>query len=366
MELSSRTLKAMAESAAKHNLAFVHSLFGPSTGILPCSEFRCEGAFVRKSLEFDVCGCLAVLPSGKMIDVDGKYSLEIGNPENGTWYLAVRFSGREAQFECDCVPMSRPMYEFFLCTLDGLESGEAFPLMRLNVSNGTVSLDPDYMIPCLQLHTEKKYQEVLSGISACADKLWQHQNLAEGPGKTALMRVASKIRSVVPSTRTAVLHGICKDLAQTVGYYVLRPNLEETPQIPELNAFDPQLWFKWLEGYLAKASEVLDSVVLVDDSIDYETLRKELYDSLHESLSAQLEQEMKDRTDALREELMSSVGDALRKFVEEDVRPALHDKLEGELCDELSQKLYPSLYDALYSALYVPEKQVEEVYTPLI
>ena len=366
MELSSRTLKAMTDSTEKHNHVFIRSLFGLNTGLLPSTEFSCEGAFVRKSLEYRIRECIAVLPSGRILDVDEDGSLEIGALESGTYYLTVRFTDRKEEFECNCVPMTRPVYAFFLSTLKEFETNDSFPLMRLSVADGTVSLDADYMIPCLTLGSEKKYFRLVERISPVLEKIRNHPNLANGMAKASLQYLCGKIMEASPVAHTTDFHGLCLELVRTVDQYVFESASGERETIPEMNVFDVEIWFRWMEGYLAKAVDVLDGVVLEDNSIDYEALRKDLHDSLYESLRAEMMQSVQEMTDRMKDDLLASLSESLKNFVDGDVRPALHDTLGTELSEELSQKLYPSLYDSLYAALFVPKEEVEEIFTPLI
>ena len=367
MELSSRTLNEMARSSEKHNVAFIRSLFARSIGLLPSAEQPAvEGMFVRKSLEFDVRNFLGVLRCGKILDLDEKGSIEISNLDDGVYYLAAGFSERREEFECNCVPMTRPVYDFSLCTLQQLEEGDVLPLMRLSVSAGTVSIDQDYMLPCLQIGTEKKYSEYLGRIIPLLDALWKHPNLAEGAGKTALMWLSAKMACVNGKSRTADFHSLCKDLTQAVDFYVFRPNTESPEPVAAFSEYDPQLFLSWMVGYLERAAALLDTVVLKDDTIDVEALRKELYDSLGESLRALLAQQLEERTAAMRQDMMDSLGSSLKNFVETDLRSALHDSLGQQLTEELSKTLYPSLYESLYDALFVPQEKVEEEYTPIM
>ena len=129
---------------------------------------------------------------------------------------------------------------------------------------------------------------------------------------------------------------------------------------------------------------VLDKVVLVDNTIDYEALLKqakaELYAQLHEELIVKLLEETKEKLITLvKEEMQNALAQqtqALTDYINNEMKPVLMEELrtemnrslklmEDDLKENLYERLYQELFEHLFNALYVPEPESER-FIPLI
>ena len=366
MEVTAETLKAMAQASAARDAALMRSAFGSRVGILPNVAFSCEGIFVRKSLEFDVKGCLALLPSGKFVDVEEKGSIGIPSVADGNYYLTVGLDGGSVEFERNEVPMTRPVYAYALRAFDDLGKVDEIPLLRLRAEEGVLSVDRGYIAPCMLMSSDSRLLEARDNLVARMEVVAKHPNLEPGSPRQMMLQHLYLLKSLNPERRVDEFITISEEIAHAVRFYIVKPYSDETADIPEASQYDIQLWLAWLDGFLASATSILDGVVLHDDSIDYDTLKEQLRKDLYETLQPELSKALQDKMDALRYDLQTQVSEALKDFISGEFRRQLHDDLDVELSEGLEKKLYSSLYDALYDVLFVPPKVEDDTYTPLI
>lgn len=366
MEITAEALKAMAHASAARDAALMRSVFGSRVGILPNVDFKCEGIFVRKSLEYDVKGCLALLPSGKLLDVEEKGSIGIPSVGDGDYYLTVGFGEGCVEFERNEVPMTRPVYAYAVRAFDELGKMDEIPLLRLHVEGGEVAIDREYIAPCMLMSSDSRLLEARDNLVARMDVVARHPNLEPGSPKQMMLQHLYLLKSLSPERRVDEFITLSEEIAHSVRFYIMKPYSDESVEIPEASQYDIRIWFNWLDGFLASATSILDGVVLHDDKIDYDTLKEQLRSDLYETLQPELSKALQDKMDALRYDLQTQVSEALKDFISGEFRRQLHDDLGVELSDELGNKLYSSLYEALYEALFVPPKVEEDTYTPLI
>jgi hypothetical protein len=177
---------------------------------------------------------------------------------------------------------------------------------------------------------------------------------------------------------------LLQEIAHAVDYYIITPNTEQSITIPEPRQVDVLMWLNWFDDYLTGAVAVLDKVVLVDNTIDYDALlrqaKAELYAQLHEELIVKLLEETKEKLIALvKEELQNALAEqtkTITDYINEQMKPALMEELrtemnnslnmmEDSLKEKLYERLYEELFEHLFNALYVPEPESER-FIPLI
>lgn len=366
MEITAEALKALARDSDARNLALMRSAFGSRVGILPSEHFRCEGSFVRKSFEFEVSGCTALLPSGRIIDVEDRSSIDMGDLSDGLHYLTVGIGSETVEFERDTVPMVRPRPEYHLRGFGELGQFDEQPLVRFLVKDGAVALDRDYIVPCMQLASDSRFADACKSLQDRMEAVARHKNLAPGDQRRAMLQNMFLLKSVKPERRVDEFITLTEEIAHSVRYFIFDPYTEEREEIPENSLFDIQLWLKWLDDFLARAAVVLDGVEVKENTIDVDSLREQLRKELYDALKPELMQNLQEKMDALSEEMQSRISEALQDFISGEFRRKLHDDLGVELGTELEQKLFSSLYQALYDALFVPPEVETEIFTPLI
>ena len=367
MELTAQTFKQLYRNLDfRQQIAVRAALGGSRMGLVPGAEFNCSGLFVKNSFEIERLQCMAVLPSGRVLSADEKVSIAIPVLFGDTYYLTVSFGQGERTFDVEGVPYVCTSKDFAIHTMEELEKEDMFPLVRFSAANGVFSVDSDYIPPCLLLDADERFAGFGAAYVQKLSALAAHSNLEEGEGKRAILRYLFQLKSYQWNGDVRDFVRLTQELAQAIDYYIVTPHASAPVEIPLPNIFDIQKWLQWLDEYLAGAATILDSVVLEDNSIDYEALlaqaKAELYERLNPELRADLLLQIKEE---LRGELQQTLSQALMEFINGSLKTALHDNLQAELDPELHDKLYQELYEQLYNALYVPEEE-EEAYIPMI
>lgn len=367
MEITTQTFLNMDENLDfRQQMALRAALGGNRMGLLPGAPFCNDGMFVKNKFEMSHFQCLAVLPSGKIIDVDESVNLPIPMLYGSIYYLAVGIGQGQVEYEKDGVPFVRPQYEYAILDLEELEQRDLLPVIRFNVEGGVFSLDTNFIPPCLMLSAHERFKTYIDKFIERLEVLTTHASLEEGEGKRALLRYMFLLKgySLNNSVHDFVL--LVKEIVQALDYYIATPHLSQPQPILQPSQCDVQMWLQWVDDYMAGAASILDTVVLEDNTIDYFTLleqaKKELYDRLNPELYERLLNNIKDE---LREELMQKMQSGMTKFVDESVRPQLHDILTEELYDSLYERIYTQLFEHLFNALFIPEPSEKE-YVPLI
>ena len=388
MELTADTFSGIGEQwDFRHRLAFRAAVGSNRMGLVPGYPFSCNGVFVKNCFEVSGFRCMALLPSGRVIDADediqGPIPMFFGNK----YYLTVGFGDDEVEFEKKGVPFLRPHYTYGIHTLDEVEAGDLFPLMRFHVAEGIFSADPSYMPPCLLLTENPHFGEYLKIYTEQMNVLATHPNMAEGEGKRALLRYVFLLKSYTLKNSMKDFILFTQEMAQAIDYYVVVPNREQSMDIPQPQQIDIQEWLQWFEDYMKGAAVILDGVVLEDNTIDYEALlaqaKKELYDKLHpeliEKLLADMKEELREEMRQQTEQLTTYINETLKNNILEQLSTEMNerqtkltemltvkfDELGRNLNESLYEKLYFDLFENLFKALYVPEPE-EEKFVPLI
>ena len=367
MELTDRTFTQLEENLDfRQRVAVRAALGGSRLGLLPGAEFSCKGVFVKNNFEIERFVCMAVLPSGSIVSADEKVVVAVPMLFGAQYYLTVGVGEERHSFEKEGVPYTGPRNEYAIHSLDELEKEDVLPVARFSVSDGVFSLDSGFIPPSLLLSSDGRFAEYGQAFVSKLQALAEHRSLAEGEGKRAVLRYIFQLKGYPWDGGVREFIALTREIAQAIDYYIVTPNTDAPVSVPSPTQYDVQLWLQWLSDYLDGALSILDTVVLEDNTIDYEALlaqaKAELYERLNPELRADLLRQIKEE---LRTELQEQLSDKLMTFINEELKPRLHDTLSGELDPSLHERLYQELYDALYNALYVPEEE-EETYYPLL
>ena len=367
MELTAQTFLDMdANLDFRQQVAIRAALGDRCMGLLPETTFDCSGSFYVNKFEIERFRCTALLPSGKIIQVDEPVSISVPMLYGSVYYLTVGFGTGQSTFEKEGVPYIRPQYSYAIHTIEEVMSNDVLPITRFVVNNGTFAVDNDFVPPCLMLSSHKVFNELKQHYAEQLLKLAEHKNLKEGDGKRAMQRYLFMMKAFNMEGRVADFVTLTQEIAQAVDYFIMRPNTEQQVEIPQPVQGDIMMWLRWLEEYLTGTAAMLDGVVLEEDTIDYEALlaqaKKELYDQLNPELYAKLLEKIKEE---LRDELTMSLRNELTSYMEDTVKPELGRILSDELNEKLYEKLYTELFEHLFNALYVPEPEEKE-FIPMI
>lgn len=362
MELSAQTLRELSA-----NLDFkqrVTSCIANNNriGLLPETEFDCQGAFVKNVLEINHLKCRALLPSGRIVDADEDVTVEIPLLYGDKYYLTVGFGDGDIQFDKEEVTFVRPQYVYEIHTVEEVEAGDFLPLMKFKVEDGMFSIADTFIVPCLLVKSDERFASFTQTFIEKIEQLAEHSHQEEGEGKRCLLKYLFMLKSYDRQESVHNYMQFVHEIAHAVDYYIMRPNKEEAPEIPVWSRFDVEEWLSWFSDYLDEARSVLDEVVLEDHSIDLEKLKAEIKAELYDQLYAELyEQLKKDIEEKIAPELESRLKEALTDYINDVLRKELSDAIQEELSPLLYDKLYKALYDALINALSIPMVKTEEV-----
>lgn len=364
MELTAQTFRQLDRNLDFRQQMAVRAALGSARmGLLPDTVFSCKGVFVKNTYEIERFQCVAVLPSGKILSADEKVSLTIPMLFGQEYYLTVAEGEEDRVFEREGVPYTGKRKEYALRTLEEIGDADQMPVARFRVADAVFSIDPDYIPPCLLLSSDGRFAEYGAAYIEKLQALASHGSLRDGEGKRAILHYLFLLKGWQWEGSLYDFIRLTQEIAQAIDYYVVTPNTETSLDVPSPTQYDIQKWLQWLSDYLTGAESILDTVVLEDNAIDYETLlaqaKAELYERLNPELYERLLQRIKDE---LRQELSEELSGHLMEFINGELKQVLHDNLSSELDPELYERLYKALYDQLYNALYVPEEAEEEFY----
>ena len=379
MELTAETFKEIFEKwDFRQRLAIRAALGCNRMGLVPGAPFNCNGTFVKNRYEVTNFQCMAILPSGKIVNAEEDIQVQIPMLFGDKYYLTIGFADEQTEFEKKGVPFVRPRYIYAMHTLDEVEESDLFPLARFKVVDGVFQIDEDYISPCILLEIDPRFADYISKYLQLMNDMVSHPNLADGEGKRALLRYYFQLKSFRLNNTMQDFILLTQEIAQAIDYYIMTPN-NQAKEIPVPRIADIQAWLGWLEDYIAGVKMILDGVVLENNVIDYEALlaqaKAELYEKLHPELieklladlKAELQQEMRQQT----EQLTTYINENLKNAILEQLKSDIDDKtnklnsmliekfsdMSKQVYDDLYEKLYHNLFENLFNALYVPEPE---------
>lgn len=385
MEITSQTFIGLEEKLDfQQQIAIRAALGSTRMGMLPGATLSCSGIFVKNTFEIERLQCMALLPSGKIVDADEPVVVTIPMLFGDSYYLTVGVGEGLTEFEKEGVAYIRPHYEYAIHTQDEIDVSDVMPLMHFMVREGVFSIDADYIPPCLLLTSDSRFEKYIAKFVSLIDSITSHQNLIEGEGKRALLHYLFILKGYSLKNNVHDFLMMLQEIAQAVDYYIIKPNTEQQVEIPEPKQSDIAQWLNWFETFLSGVIVVLDKVVLEDNTIDYDALlrqaKAELYEQLHEELIVKLLAETKiELLKIVKEELQNSLAQqtlTLTEYINNNLRPSLEEHLrseleqllnemEGDLRERLYERLYENLFEHLFNALYVPEPESEK-FVPMI
>ena len=366
MELTTRTFRLLEESLDfRQRLALKAAIGENRIGLLPHSEFRCKGMFVKNVFEVSPLTLTAVLSSGKIIDIDEEIAVSIPMLYGDEYYLAVGLAESLHEYEREGVPFVRNNYFFEIKTLEELKKEDLFPVVRFLVKDGSFFFDESFIPPCLFISENSSFKKYKESFISIIENIVSHSNLEEGDGKRAFLRYLFLLKSLFSNISVKEFISTLTEIAMAVDYFIMKPNTKDAPEVAMPDYYDVQKWLEWLDNYLTGAISVLDKVVLVDNSIDYEALLQQAKQELYERLSPELLEKIPSQIrEELYKEIIERLKDHLPKYLMEKLNE-LKGKLGEELTESLTPKLFDDLYDKLYNALYIKPEEEEE-FIPMI
>ena len=386
--MTAETFKGLDQNLSfRQKMAVRAALGGNRTGLLPNAPFNCDATFVNNALEIEQLKCLAVLPSGATINPDEKVEVKIPMLYGDEYFLTVGIGENYIEFEKNGVPYTRPQYTYKISTPDETENEDVMPLMKFYVNQGTLTIDEKYITPCLLFASNPKLEGYREEYAEMLNNLATHNNMEEGDAKRALLHYTFLIKGFNKNASTHDFIQFTQEIAQAIDYYVMTPHAEEKPEIPQPTQADCAKWLEWLKQYLQAAQNVMDKVVLEDNTIDYEALLKQAKEELHTQLHPELLEELLKK---IKEEILQEIEEfknSINAYVKDEVKPELADNISNTLNDKtnemkgnfdnkfltlsgnleglLFEEVYEQLYNDLYDALYMADDESND-FIPLI
>lgn len=338
---------------------------GAQVGILPDTEVAVDGVFVRNTFEIDRLRITALLRDGNIIDADETMSISIPMLSGDAYYLGIAPSGESIAFESKDVRYLRPKYAYALLTMDELQRSSHMPIAKFRIDNNQFHIDSSYILPYLLIGG---CQALLDYHKAVAEKLYalcQHPNLVDPDGHHTILQQLFDFKTLGSDTKTSEWAKRLQEIALSIDYFVMRPNSRQQ-ELPQPSVLDLRPYLEWVLQFIDQAIGVLDTVVIEDNSIDYDKLKQEIKDEIYARVNPELYQRLiEDLQEKLRTELSEKLTATLSEYIATVVQPMMSEKLAAELSQSLQSELYPALYDALYQALYIPPEE-EEDFMPMI
>lgn len=368
MELTAAAMSMLDENLDFRQLAAMRTVLAGRHGLLPGAPFNCNGTFVRNNFEISNLRCMALLPSGWMVDVDESVAITIPMLYDSTYYFSVGLSENLKDFEHQDVEYLRPEYSYQILTAEELKITQSLALIRFTIKDGTFNIDSSYIPPCLMMVSSEKFELYQNKISDLLSALETHPNLPEGGSKLAIGFYNSHLRNRGGMFEVKTFVELLSDLHRDLNHYILEPHKDEVGNNPvmECDLNDVQLYLEWTVKQLEKAKTVLDNNPVENTKPDYDELKAIIRKELMEELKPLLEEKIHNEVEAVRNDIQQQVSDALKDFLSGEFRRKLYAELNAELADSLYQKLYDALYRALYGALYREEEVVTDDFMPMI
>lgn len=371
IELTAETFAGMNRHIDfQQRVAIQAALGNARIGILPDTPFDNKGVFVRNTFEMEHFRCMALLPSGRIIDVDEPVVVTIPMLYGDRYYLTVGFGEGEVEYEKEGVSYTRPRYSFAINTMEEIEGRDLLPVVRFKASEGVFTVDGDFIPPTLQLICDQRFRPYIESYVGRLNDIAKHERMTDEFGKRAILHYLFALKGYGLRMETSVFLLFTQEIAQAINYYIhsLNPQSGLDEDIPLTSQYDVELWLNWLDNYMVGALSVLDNVEPKENKVDYEALKAQIKAELYETITPELHDRMlPEIKEQLSQELESRLVEALKERLEFTLKPALYAQLRQELSADLFQQLFDSLYEALYNALFVPkEKEEEREFVPMI
>lgn len=378
----------------RQRLAVRTALSDGRIGLLPDCPFDAEGSFVGRTYELSSLMCSALLPSGSIVDISGELKISIPKLTEKEYFLCVGIADGEPRvFEREGVPFEEPNYELSLHTLDEIMDADVVPIKRFVIVDGTLTIDTDYIPPVLTVSANGKYDDFLAIIVNDIEAILSHKNLDNGEGKRILRNLLFRIKNLNKQRSSRHLVNLLQETAFAVEYYIVSSKEDELQQgliteeregsIAEIrNGKLANIWndsrrepsmlnvvsyIKWLHEWLEAQTALLDLVILVDNSIDYDQLKREIKEEVYAQLREEIYEKMiAEMHDKLHERLSTELSDSIRTFITEEIVPRMRQEMSDELRTSLYDRLYEALFKALFDELYRPEDDDDEEFLPMI
>ncbi len=327
-----------------------------SLGLLPTKEFMCKAAFVKNKLELNHLQCMALLPSGRILDIDEDAVVPISKMPDADYYVTAFFTDETQDFELQDVRCTRPVYGFALRTITQAKERGEMPVLKLKVGNGRISIDENYILPSLLLGASPRNLDFASHIREKLMKIATHKHIADLNTKCAFMQFWFMVGKFDGSSPLKDFLRLTIEIHTVSAQFIVKPSTEFKLPI-DLIPLDLALWYAYLIEQLDHAIEHLDHAEVKEEEIDYSKLKAEILTEVRQNLYPTLKQELfqglcDELTKRLREHVSGEVLDKLKQYLNDSIRPRLEKTLSENLTQELPPKLYKDLNENLYKNLY--------------
>lgn len=380
LEMTAAILRQMNSDIDEKYRTVVSTLFRRECfGLVSGFEYAANGGFVGRTYELNGLKCTYLLPNGRIVVIDEDLKINIQSLSGKEYFLCIGETGEKHLFEKNGVPYSRPQHTLAFKTRDELNVNAWFPLKRFVIDDGALGEDNDYVTPCISPSDSDKIKSHVERSVQAIQALCHHKNMDTGECRRVLLELSFRLKSFDYQRNTVELTCLLQEIANAFDFYIvdeLGNGIDKVPdKVIELKTDsrrtpDPaniSMFFKWFNDYADSMLLILEKVVIVDNTIDYEQLKREITEELstkiHDQLAEQLYNELHDK---LTDEINASITEWIKNYINDDIRPEMEENLKNSLTEKLYPELYDKLYAALYDVLYKPEEVVEDNFNPII
>lgn len=351
-------------------------------GVLPGCECHTDAAFVKRTYEMTGLRLTAMLPSGRMIDVDSDMQLDIPHISDEEVFVTIGIDGNEEYtFEQDGIPFTMPRYKLELHTMEQMQQLDVLPLKRFTIDDGMLNVDASYIMPTLAVEGDARYQDFITSYIDSLNVLIKHEHMADDEGwscKRNLLHLLFRLKGIKGESMTSDLTDLLQEIVHTLDFFIVEEmgaGIDEMPEKVtrlhsdvrrEMTPYNVADYLRWLDDYLKALPQVMDLVKLVDRTIDIEALKAEIKRDVTEQLMTAMDERIQLMREQLTDELTTKIMDLVTQYINGTVKPELCSELKELLRDPLYQDLYDALLAALSGMFDRPEVVVEDNFMPII
>lgn len=337
---------------------------------------------MRRTYEMTGLRLTAMLPSGRIIDVDSDMQLEIPRISDDEVFVTIGIAkDREYVFEQDGIPFSMPEYSLELHTLEQMSALDVLPLKRFTLDDGVLNVDAQYIMPTLSVGGDTRYNGYIDRYVESMTALIRHQHMADDEGwscKRNLLHLLFRLKNISGMSATSDLTDLLQEIAHTADFFIVEEMGAGIDAMPEkvtrlhddprriLTPYNVAAFMQWLDDYLKALPLVMDQVQLIDHTIDVEALKAEIKRDLTEQMMTALDERLHEMREQLTEELTTRIMETVTEYINGTLKPEMRDELLALLRDPLYQDLYDALLAALSKLFDRPEVVVEDNFMPII
>ena len=223
--------------------------------------------------------CTGITGAGYLIEIDNDVLASVRNkrllvPESSSkdYYVVLRIHPFKQTLiepvEDEATPLSHPLYEFDVKSLDNIEDGE-LSILKIDNGNQPPKLDADYIPPCMSINSCRKLPEIYGQIKQITSEIQARVNLKKEQFRELIypLRMLYFELDEFPLSEPPVsLIYLIKKIIKTLIFFIPDIRHVKEPDLSaEYNHNDMADIFKSLVKYLHEIQLILSTEEEVED-----------------------------------------------------------------------------------------------------